>query len=257
MSVEVIAEIGSCHDGSLDKALALVHAAKDCGANVAKAQFWSSARRMSERRHAPDYEAIYRQYQVPEAWLPVLAAEAKRVGLTFACSSYLPEDVDTVARHAEILKISSFEANDRALLMAHVPYCGSKRIIVSMGLRASTQSQSALASHIERLHCVTAYPAPLGSLALGWLCEGYDGYSPGSSKRTYGWTKRTTRTPTQAHTPCVPSPSMPISARSATWSRLCVATRPRPKPQWHGMRCAECPCIGWSTSSRARRSRSR
>jgi N,N'-diacetyllegionaminate synthase len=186
--VEVIAEIGSCHDGSLDQALELIQTAKDCGANIVKAQYWSSAARMAQRRKAPEYEAIYRRYQVPETWLPVLAAEAKRVGLVFACSSYLPEDVDTVARHAEILKISSFEANDRALLMAHVPYCGSKRIIVSMGLNASMQPQSVLAPHIERLHCVTAYPAPLGSLALGWLHDMYAGYSDHSGDiRVGGW----------------------------------------------------------------------
>lgn len=191
--VEVIAEIGSCHDGSLDQALALVRMAKDCGANIVKAQFWSSAKRMAKRRKAPEYEAIYAKYQVPESWLPVLRAEANRVGLVFACSSYLPEDVETVAEHAEILKISSFEANDPQLLVAHRPFASSgRRVIVSMGLRSDPETLREwlgfpLRSAAETLWCVSAYPAPLDALDLDRvrLFRGYSDHS--GDIRVGGW----------------------------------------------------------------------
>ncbi len=104
--VEVLAEIGSCHDGSLQRALKLIQVARDCGADVVKAQFWSSAKRMAKRRKAFGYESIYAKYQVPESWLPVMRAEANLLGMKFACSSYLPEDVEIVAEHAEILKMA-------------------------------------------------------------------------------------------------------------------------------------------------------
>lgn len=186
MAVEVIAEIGSCHDGSIDKAIALIHAAKECGADIVKAQYWSSAKRMAKRRKAPEYEAVYAKYQVPEAWLPVLRAEANRVGLRFACSSYLPEDVDTVAAQAAILKISSFEANDPELLLAHRPYVG--RIVVSLGLGSRRNVVHALLGpKVKYLHCVSAYPAPVDTLHLSRIRQ-FDGYSDHSGDiRVGGW----------------------------------------------------------------------
>lgn len=188
MSVEVIAEIGSCHDGSLDKALQLITTAKFCGADIVKAQYWSSAKRMAKRRRAPEYEAIYAKYQVPEAWLPVLAREANRVGLRFACSSYLPEDVETVAASARTLKIASFEANDTALLRAHLPVVDTHRIIVSLGLGASMYEVArSLGGSLEFLHCVSAYPAPLDALQLERIAM-HDGYSDHSGDiRVGGW----------------------------------------------------------------------
>ncbi len=198
--VDVIAEIGSCHDGSLDQALKLIHAAKDCGADIVKAQFWSSAARMAERRKAPDYEAIYAKYQVPEAWLPVLRREANRLGLVFACSSYLPEDVDTVAAHAEILKIASFEANDPKLLWAHQPFTRTHAIIASVGLDGAAGAVwDMLGSSVRVLHCVTAYPAPLNALSLERI-DGVDGYSDHSGDiRVGGWAVAAGATTIEAH----------------------------------------------------------
>ncbi len=131
--VEVIAEIGSCHDGSLDQALMLIQTAKDCGATIVKAQFWSSAKRMAQRRGAPEYQAIYTKYQAPESWLPVLRAEANRLGLVFACSSYLPEDVETVAEYAEILKIAN--------RCAHGGGAGIRTPVLTLSCRGQTGPQ--------------------------------------------------------------------------------------------------------------------
>lgn len=184
---QVIAEIGSCHDGSIDKALQLIQAAKDCGADVVKAQFWSSASRMAERRNAPEYEAIYAKYQVPEDWLPVLAKETRRMGMEFACSVYLPEDVATVKFHADIVKVSSFEANDERLLAALLRHA-VRRMVVSMGLGANRYIvEEALGTDIGLLHCVTAYPAPLDALDL-WKIRALGGYSDHSGDiRVGGW----------------------------------------------------------------------
>jgi sialic acid synthase SpsE len=189
--VEVIAEIGSCHDGSLDQALELIRTAKDCGADIVKAQYWSSAKRMAERRKAQSYLAAYEAYRVPSEWLPILAAEARRVGLVFACSSYLPEDVATVAAHAEILKISSFEANDPELLGAHALYaCQRRRIIISLGMNGRRAHVYSKLGHApEFLHCVSAYPAPLHALGLENVRDmELDGYSDHSGDlRVGGW----------------------------------------------------------------------
>lgn len=178
----VIAEIGSCHDGSLDLALDLMTQCALAGASAVKAQYWSSSRRMVERRRAPEYEQAYEAGRVPESWLPILARHAQDVGVEFMCTSYLPEDVDTVARFVRTFKVASFEAEDGELLRAHRPHLlrPDTRVLVSCGMQAKTgHVYTALGSphpwdRVLYLHCVSAYPATLRSLRLAHAFHGED-----------------------------------------------------------------------------------
>jgi len=199
MNAFVIAEMGSCHDGSLHKARQLVEVAKECGADAVKAQYWSSAGRLARRRNAQVYQEVYEKYRVPEDWLPELKAHADDVGIEFMCTSYLPEDVWRVAEYCQRLKIASFEASDRELLTAHVaPMRAGKKLYVSCGMGASrTMVQDWLVRGLEPgrpipirfLLCVSAYPAPVEELRLArirahsWLDDsppftGFSDHSP-------------------------------------------------------------------------------
>jgi N,N'-diacetyllegionaminate synthase len=170
----IIAEAGSCHDGSLEKAYALIAAAHDVGADIVKFQFWSSADRMAERRRTSKHlRDVYARYQVPKAWLPALWDECNRAGIEFMCSTYLPEDVATVAPLVTLFKIASFEAEDSALIRAHEPFLAGKELLVSLGMNASpnfaTLLPYSLTSKVRQLHCVSAYPAPVEALNLRTL----------------------------------------------------------------------------------------
>jgi N,N'-diacetyllegionaminate synthase len=173
----VIAECGSCHDGSLDKAYELVLQAKACGADVVKFQWWSSHERMARRRHAQDYSDVYRRYGLPFAWVEKLKARADAVGIEFMCSTYLPEDVDEVAPLVKRLKVASFEANSLTHLVAHISHVrAGKHVLVSCGLRADRHFiyewlirpgvNAAGSGHVALLHCVSSYPAPVDQLGL-------------------------------------------------------------------------------------------
>jgi len=193
MRTMVIAEIGSCHDGSSDFAHRLIGAAKDAGADYAKAQFWSSAKRLAERRRSgPSYEAIYERYRMDAGWLPLLAATAKGAGIGFMATCYLPEDVAVVAPHVAHFKVASFEAADEDFIRAHFPYCEGtdRQVIVSTGLQQNATLQSlkilrhcamtagSKAVQVRLLHCVSAYPAPVSSLAFRQIRnEDLDGFS--------------------------------------------------------------------------------
>lgn len=193
--VFVIAECGSCHDMSLEKAGRLIKAAADAGASAAKFQYWSSAVRMARRRHAPDYLAVYEKYQIPEAWLSVLQTCCHANDIVFMCSTYLPEDVEVVAEHVTRFKIASFEAGDIPHLVAHVPYYKSgKPIYISCGLGASRSlianwllrdAVTVATPPVEFLLCVSAYPAPLVDLHLRRLHEPTFFMSGGSSEPRY------------------------------------------------------------------------
>jgi sialic acid synthase SpsE len=180
----IIAEAGSNHDMDLDKAVDLVKAAKRCGADAVKFQFWSSARRMARRRRAPEYEGVYAKYQIPEDWLGFLAGICQSIDIEFMCSSYLPEDVDLVAEHVKRFKVASFEANDPLHLTAHVPHLRrGKDVIVSCGLGADRavikyhlagRADNNRAGRVHLLWCVSAYPAPIAELRLRRLGYKWD-----------------------------------------------------------------------------------
>lgn len=169
----VIAEAGSCHDGEACKAVALIDAAANAGANAVKFQFWSDPAALAIRRGSgAAYEAIYARYALPHLWLDPMRQFAKGRGLDFMCSTYLPQDVAVVAPYVSHFKVASFEAEAVDLLRAHVPHLadGSKWVIVSLGMGASEgQAQEVFRPHhlqVKYLHCVSAYPAPLDQMNL-------------------------------------------------------------------------------------------
>jgi N-acetylneuraminate synthase/N,N'-diacetyllegionaminate synthase len=183
----VIAEIGSCHDGEPLQAIRLINVARSCGADVAKFQFWSSADRLAERRHADAYREIYRRYQLPQASLALLKARCDNQGLEFMCTTYLPEDVEVVAPFVSRFKVASFEAADVALMDAHRSF-DDREIIVSTGMIgdgeywALRDEWSDVSSDVSWLHCVSSYPAPVESLNLSVIIGyGMDGFSDHSS----------------------------------------------------------------------------
>ena len=172
MSVFVIAEAGSCHDGYYEKAVGLIDVAKDAGADAVKFQYWSDAKRLADRRNAAEYLPIYQQYQMPMNWLPRLKAESNRRGIEFMVTAYLPEDVDTIAPYVERFKVASFEAGDHNFVHEHLRH--EKPILVSTGMSPTVSPVTS----VQKLHCISSYPTPLDQANLGVLwSEEYIGYS--------------------------------------------------------------------------------
>ena len=178
MSVFVIAEAGSCHDGDLAQALALIEAARDAGADACKFQYWSDADTLANRRRVPPaYRAIYRRYRLPASWLQPLAAACAATAtrtrgcrpIEFMCSTYVAGDIATVAPFVRRFKVASFEALDRDFLLAHGLFLRSKDdLIISTGMM--NQYEAYEASGFGRiLHCISAYPAPIDSINLSAL----------------------------------------------------------------------------------------
>ena len=172
MNTFIIAEAGSCHDGFFPHALKLIRVAKQAGADACKFQYWSSAKRLAERRKAEAYFPIYSRYQVPEEWLPLLVQECRSNGIEFMCTVYLPEDIPTITPLVHRYKVASFEADDEEFVRAH-DY--TKEMIASTGMMTE------IPLHLRRahlLHCVSAYPCPPEQANLGVLqSRFYAGYS--------------------------------------------------------------------------------
>lgn len=174
----VIAELGSCHDNDVAMAIALVDAASDAGADVAKIQFWSDSDALADRRQVPDtYRDIYRHYRIPKAWLDKLRLECTLKRIKLGITTYLPADVAITGPLADYLKISSFESGARDLLDAHVPWVRMCPLIISLGMGGRRQPYTQFYGKERYLHCISAYPAPVESLNLATLWHG-DYFSP-------------------------------------------------------------------------------
>lgn len=177
----VIGEPGGTHEGQFDLLQRLIDVAADCNCDVIKPQWTSSAERMCARRQAPDYLADYRKLQYPLHWHAELRDHAHRRGLKYGCSIYIPGDAALVAPFVDYLKISSFEAEDMALVretwhaVSTTPQSG---LIVSLGMNASSISIRRIVGPTRLLHCVSAYPAPIETLNLRAIADNdLDGFS--------------------------------------------------------------------------------
>jgi len=181
MKTTIIAEMGSCHEGTLDNAMALINVAKNAGADIVKGQYWSSSRRLVERRNALKLFDVYERYRMPTEWLSVLKEYCDKTGIEWLCTVYLPEDIEFVAQYVKRFKIASFEAGDKDFIQDHHPF--GKPIIISTGMMdAGAVPWIGYEKTISRLHCTSAYPAPNDQANLRVLkdnefCEGFSDHT--------------------------------------------------------------------------------
>lgn len=178
---EIIAEIGSSHNGLKEWAIEAIRLAKTAGADGVKFQFFGDPVKLVERRGlAASYVDAYRDFNVPAEWLPELRATARSHGLRFLCSVFRPEDVPVVAPFVDDFKVASLEAEDEALLEAIADERRpEQRVFVSVGRGASIEkAASIIGRDVIGLHCVSAYPAPVDELNLERIAtESLAGYS--------------------------------------------------------------------------------
>lgn len=179
----IIGEAGSCHEEILERAVDLIQVANVSGCSAVKFQYWSTPKRMRERRHVKSDETFERG-SIKESWFPVLRNEAHARGIQFLCTAYLPEDVPLVSAYVDAFKIASFENSNRPLMHAVARHAidSKRQVFLSLGMqRAATTYQffpwsAAHPEPVVTFHCVTSYPCPPDQANLGAIRQG-GGYS--------------------------------------------------------------------------------
>ncbi|MFQ5917972.1 MAG: N-acetylneuraminate synthase family protein, partial [Candidatus Binatia bacterium] len=139
-----IAEIGSNHDGEIERAKLLIRLAADSGADAAKFQSFSASRivsdygfRQMEKQlsHQTLWEQsvfdVYQDSSMPLEWLPILKEESDEAGVHFLSSPYDFESVDALEPHVPAFKIGSGEI-DWIESLEHTAARG-KPVILSTG----------------------------------------------------------------------------------------------------------------------------
>lgn len=172
----IIAEIGTSHEGSKEKARKLIDAACDAGADYVKFQ-WVYA---SEILHPdtgfvklptgniPLYER-FKELECPVSFYKEMLDYVHSKGKKFICSPFgLQSLKELLEIHPDAVKIASPELNHYKMLEALADYrknkCEKIPVILSSGVSTLSDIEKALSitgkDNVSLLHCITSYPAP-------------------------------------------------------------------------------------------------
>ena len=201
----VIAELSGNHNGSLERALALVDAAADAGADAVKLQTYT-ADTITLDHDGPGFRLdgglwagrtlhdLYREAHTPYAWHAPLFQRARARGLIAFSSPFDETAVELLeGLDAPAFKIASFEATDLPLIERASR--SGKPLIISTGMASEAEIEAARdaalaagTAGVALLHCVSAYPARFADANVAtvpWLAERF-GCVAGLSDHTPG-----------------------------------------------------------------------
>jgi len=203
----VIAELSGNHNRSLDRALALIDAAAEAGAEAIKLQTYTPDT-ITIAHDGPGFRIegglwagrtlhdLYAEAYTPYEWHAPLFARAWARGLICFSSPFDETAIDLLeGLDAPAYKIASFEAIDLPLIQRAART--GKPLIVSTGMTSPEEigeaveaARAAGAGGVALLHCVSAYPArfedanlrAIPRLAADYRCVvGLSDHTPGTA----------------------------------------------------------------------------
>ena len=184
--VLIIAEAGVNHNGDLQKALDLVDAASDAGADYVKFQTFKAEKIVNPIAQKADYQkknmqgeedtqyGMLKKLEMGEDWYPVLIKRCQEKGIHFLSTGFDVDSIDFL-NDLEIpfYKIPSGEITNKPYLQ-HIARKG-KDIILSTGMAdlqevkdavQVIESEGITRDRITVLHCNTEYPTPIQDVNL-------------------------------------------------------------------------------------------
>ena len=173
----VIAEIGANHNGSLDLALRLIDAARECGVDAVKFQSWSKSSLISGPEYARNagysgssngggLAAEVERYQLTTAQHQAIADHCRKTGVCFLSSVFSAAEIELL----DGLGVPAFKV--ASMDVTHLPLLAQvarrhKPVVLSTGMATLGEIERALSvlraegsGPVALLHCVSQYPTP-------------------------------------------------------------------------------------------------
>lgn len=175
-----IADIAANHDGSLERALHLIHLAAEAGADAAKFQNFRGPEIVSDygfshmnaqvshqAKWKKSVTQVYDEASVPFEWTPILKEECDKVGITYFSSPYDFDAIDMLDPFVPAYKIGSGDITwiEACLRMARK----GKPILLATGASTIGDVQRAVDAilavnpHLVLMQCNTNYTAADGN----------------------------------------------------------------------------------------------
>jgi pseudaminic acid synthase len=174
----IVAELSANHNGSLDRALAVVDAVAGAGAHVLKLQTYT-ADTITLDSDRPEFRIdtpgslwqgrtlydLYQEASTPWEWHEPIVERCRALGLDWFSSPFDPTAVDFLAAlDAPAYKIASFEIVDLPLI--RLVAARGKPLVISTGMATIGEIDAAVraargagAEDIVLLQCTSTYPA--------------------------------------------------------------------------------------------------
>ena len=186
MSVDLIAEVGSVHDGSFGNATKLIELAAACGAttvkfqtHIAEAETLPNAPMPPYFKGEPRFEYFKRTGFSREQW-HALKSKADECGIAFLSSPFSLEAVDLLEEvGVGAYKVPSGEVSNLPLLERLA--ATGKQVILSSGMSDWQELDTAVAilkrgGPVCILQCSSVYPCPPEKVGLNLIGEFRDRY---------------------------------------------------------------------------------
>ncbi|MBQ9590219.1 MAG: pseudaminic acid synthase [Butyrivibrio sp.] len=202
----IVAELSGNHNGDYNRAVEIIHAAAEAGADAVKLQtytadtitidcnkpwFMTSEGSLWEGRTLHD---LYKEAYTPWEWHEGLMKEAHNLGLECFSSPFDPTAVDYLENlNVPAYKIASFEINDipliRKIAKLHKPMIFATGIAYEEDIKLALDTCKEEGNeNVILLKCVSAYPTPYSMVNLRMMQYLQDEYNclTGLSDHTLG-----------------------------------------------------------------------